>query len=1077
MRRLFTGIFLLTMLSQANTQDLALAPPNGSILAPVSGCGMSATETVTVRVFNFGPTLLAGSTFDVTYILDGGAPVTETVTLAANLTTNSTYTYSFTATANLSVAGAHNIDASVALLGDINAANDAYNGYAVTNTSPSVGGTVNSSTNVCDGNNSGALTLTGNTGNVVNWEYSTDGGTTWFNISNTTTSQSYTNITIDTWYRANVQNGTCPTASSTIAILTIDPPTVGGTLSGPTTACISGNSGTHTLSGHTGTVDHWEYSTDGGVTWNTIINTTTTNTYTNIVVTTRYRAYVISGSCPGAYSSQRIVTVNPLSVGGTLSPTADTVCNGSNSGTITLSGHTGSVTRWEQSPDGVTWTNITNTTTTQNYLNLTTTTYYRVRVTSGACPAAYSSRDTIMVVSTSNGGAVASSDTICSGAVDTLILGGHFGSVLNWEYSDDGGANWSNIANTTDTNVVSGITETRMYRAQVQSGSCTAAYSIPATLTVDSSSVGGTLYGSATVCASGNAGTLTLIGHNSVITNWESSTDGGTTWGSIANTTPFENYNNLTQTTDYRVIVYNGVCPNDTSSMATIVVDSASVGGSVTADDTVCAGANGDTLALSGYTGSILSWEMSNDGGVTWITLSNTSNSQAYINLMTTTSYRASIKSGVCPATTSTPATIQVDAQSEGGIMNSNAQGCEGNNSGVMNLTGYTGSILTWLSSTDGGATWSLVPDTLDFYNYVNLTDTTMFSAIVQSGNCTADTAVSSTITILPAPSVSFTSDTLICLGETISFTNLSTISSGFITAYIWDFGDGNTDIVGNPDHIYADTGTYVVTLVASSNFGCLDTAMVNTVVNPVPDATISASGPLSFCVGDTLWLSVPFANDVTYLWNDVAASTNDTIMADSSMNYLVIATDTLNGCSARDSVDVIVFPVVIADAGVDTTVSLGSAVMLNGSGGVSYSWQTSVGLDNPFTANPMASPLVTTDYELTVTDGNGCTDIDSVTVTVEEDFQFTIPNLITPNEDGFNDVWVIGNILNYPDNTVTIFNRNGQVVYKMDSYNNLWDGTYNGSKLPDGTYYYVITFTDSDESVKGAVNIIRSSK
>lgn len=1075
MRRLFTGILFLTMLNQATSQDLALAPPNGSILAPVSGCALTAAEVVTVRVFNFGPTLLAGSTFNVTYILDGGGPVTELVTLPANLTTNSTYTYSFTATADLSVAGAHTIDATVALLGDINASNDTYTGYSVTNTSPSVGGTVSASANVCEGVNSGSLTLAGQTGSVVNWEYSTDGGFTWISIGNTTTTQAYNNIIIDTWYRANVQNGTCASASSTIAILTIDPTSVGGTLAGPTTACVSGNSGTHTLSGQTGLVDHWEYSTDGGFTWTVIANTTTTNSYLNLLVTTRFRAYVISGTCAGAYSTTRIVTVSPASVGGTLSPTADTVCNGSNTGTITLAGQTGTINRWESSVDGVIWSNIVNTTTTLTYNNLVQTTYYRTRVTSSPCAATYSTLDTILVVSTSIGGAVQISDTICSGSIDTLLLTGHFGSVLNWEYSDDGGANWSNIANTTDTNIVNGISTTTMYRAEVQSGTCTASYSNAATLTVDSSSVGGTLYGSATVCASGNSGTLTLIGHNSNITNWESSVDGGATWLPIANTTPFENYLNLTQPTDYRVIVYNGVCPNDTSSLATIMVDSASVGGSVTVDDTVCAGANSDTLNLAGYTGSILNWEMSNDGGTTWITLSNTTNTQGYVNLMTTTSYRAQIKSGVCNAVTSTPVTITVDAQSEGGIMNSNAQGCEGNNNGTMNLTGYTGSILSWLSSTDNGATWAVVADTLDFYNYVNLNDTTLFSAVVQSGNCALDTAVSSTVTILPKPASSFTSDTIICLGEEIDFTNTSTITSGFITAYLWDYGDGNSDVIGNPSHIYADTGSYNVSLVTSSNFGCLDTAMVTTLVNPVPDATITASGALSFCFGDTLTLSVVSAVNITYLWSD--ASTNDTLLVDTTGNFLVIATDTTNGCAARDSVDVIVFSIPVADAGIDTTVSLGSAVQLDATGGISYAWQTSIGLNDPFIANPMASPLVTTMYELTVTDINGCTDIDSITVTVEEDFLFTIPNLITPNEDGFNDVWVIGNILNYPDNTVTIFNRNGQIVYKMDSYNNLWDGTYNGTPLPDGSYYYVITFTDTDENVKGAINIIRSSK
>jgi len=1074
MRRIFTGIFFLSMLHQASSQDLALAPPSGSILAPVSGCGLTSTEIVTVRVFNFGPTLLTGATFDVSYSLDGGGPVVETIVLAADLTTNSTYTYSFAATADLSVAGVHTIDATVILAGDINASNDTYAGYSVTNTATSVGGTVSGGTNVCISGNSGVLTLSGHTGNVLNWESSTNGGVTWFNLGNPTTTQSYINVTVQTMYRAVVQNGSCASTVSVADTIFINPVSVGGTISGVTNVCVTGNSGTLTLTGYTGSVDHWEYSIDGGITWITVANTTATYSFTNLTVTTRFRVFVISGACAGVYSAQKIVTVNAATVGGTLSPVIDTVCNGSNSGVITLSGHTGGINRWEYSLDGVTWINITNTATTYTYNNLTATTFYRVRVTSGACSTLYSSMDTIVVVSTSIGGSVASTDTICSGAIDTLTLSGHTGSVTNWEYSTDGGNNWSNIINTTDTNVVSGIFSTTIYRARVQSGGCTASYSTTATLTVDSSSVGGTLYGGATVCASGNSGTLTLIGHNSIITNWETSVDGGTSWLPNANTTPFENYTNLTQSTYYRVIVYNGVCPNDTSTLAIIDVDSASVGGSVILDDTVCAGANGDTLDLTGYTGSILNWEMSNDGGTTWITLSNTNNFQGYVNLMTTTSYRAQIKSGVCNAVTSAPATIVVDAQTEGGITNSNAQGCEGSNNGVMNLTGYTGSILSWLSSTDGGTTWNVIPDTLDSYNYVNLTDTTMFSAVVQSGNCSLDTAVSSTVTILPKPIANFTSDT-VCHGSPITFINNSNIFNGFITAYIWFFGDNNTDVVGSPTHIYADTGSYNVSLVASSNFGCLDTIVIPARVNFNPDASITLSGLQFFCAIDSVYLSVVDAANQSYLWS--GGSTNDTLLVDSSGNYTIIVTDTTTGCADMDSIVIIEYPAPVANAGLDTTVSLGGSVMLAGSGGVSYTWNTSMGLSDPFIANPMASPLVTTMYELTVTDANGCTDIDSVTVVVVEDFVFTIPNLITPNDDGFNDVWVIGNILNYPDNTVTIFNRNGQIVYEMDSYNNLWDGTFNGTPLPDGSYYYVITFNDTDENVKGAINIIRSSK
>src|SRR5689334_21980770 len=94
----------------------------------------------------------------------------------------------------------------------------------------SVGSTVSGSTAVCSGSNSGTLTLSGQTGNVIRWELSTNGGGTWSTISNTTTSQSYTNLTQTTQYRAVVQNGTCTSANSVDATITVNTATVGGTV-------------------------------------------------------------------------------------------------------------------------------------------------------------------------------------------------------------------------------------------------------------------------------------------------------------------------------------------------------------------------------------------------------------------------------------------------------------------------------------------------------------------------------------------------------------------------------------------------------------------------------------------------------------------------------------------------------------------------------------------------------------------------------------------------------------------------------------------------------------------------------
>ena len=66
-----------------------------------------------------------------------------------------------------------------------------------------------------------------------------------------------------------------------------------------------------------------------------------------------------------------------------------------------------------------------------------------------------------------------------------------------------------------------------------------------------------------------------------------------------------------------------------------------------------------------------------------------------------------------------------------------------------------------------------------------------------------------------------------------------------------------------------------------------------------------------------------------------------------------------------------------------------------------------------------------------------------------------------TPDNDGRNDTWEIDNIAAFPQIHVRIYNRNGQEIFQSKGYANAWDGTYKGTELPKGTYYYVIALND----------------
>src|ERR1700741_4340827 len=128
-----------------------------SITSPVSGCSLTAAENVVVRIFNFGSNM-SGVPFNVSYTINGGAPVTDMGVVFPSFLTNSTVTYTVSVPANLSVPGTYTLTASATTAGDINSSNDAVTGYNVVNNAASNGGTLSGGTSVCININSGSLT-------------------------------------------------------------------------------------------------------------------------------------------------------------------------------------------------------------------------------------------------------------------------------------------------------------------------------------------------------------------------------------------------------------------------------------------------------------------------------------------------------------------------------------------------------------------------------------------------------------------------------------------------------------------------------------------------------------------------------------------------------------------------------------------------------------------------------------------------------------------------------------------------------------------------------------------------------
>lgn len=194
-----------------------------------------------------------------------------------------------------------------------------------------------------------------------------------------------------------------------------------------------------------------------------------------------------------------------------------------------------------------------------------------------------------------------------------------------------------------------------------------------------------------------------------------------------------------------------------------------------------------------------------------------------------------------------------------------------------------------------------------------------------------------------------------------------------------------------------------------------------------------------------------------------------------SSVTYTLTIND--GTCSISDVLQLIIAPLPLHVRPQDTTIQQGEVVPIRIQGGNgNYTFKPPYGITIPYgqSQNADATPSSTIIYTITSVLSNGCINSNTLIIHVNPSSELIFYNTFTPNGDGINDVFYIANLEQYPDNTITIFNRYGQKIYFKRSYKNDWDGTINGEQVPTGTYFYVLDTGTSKGSYKGNVNIIR---
>jgi gliding motility-associated-like protein len=281
--------------------------------------------------------------------------------------------------------------------------------------------------------------------------------------------------------------------------------------------------------------------------------------------------------------------------------------------------------------------------------------------------------------------------------------------------------------------------------------------------------------------------------------------------------------------------------------------------------------------------------------------------------------------------------------------------------------------------------TWTFPSGTPPSSTSQNVTGVTWASAgsytvTLTATNGNGSNSATVVITVNPAPNIIVSaSPGTICVGQN------STLNASGASTYLWNPGAmTGSSVVVSP----GSTTTYTVT--GTNAAGCTNTAQVTVTVQPcnVPQVNFVASDT-TLCVGDCISFTDLSANSpISWSWTFSGASTtSSTVQNPTNICYpsagtfavTLTATNANGNGTLTKTGYIVVNPPPPANAGPNASICTGQSTTLIGSGGTTYNWQPG----NLTGSSVMVAPASTTTYTLTVTDANGCTATDNVTITV----------------------------------------------------------------------------------------------
>jgi gliding motility-associated-like protein len=446
-----------------------------------------------------------------------------------------------------------------------------------------------------------------------------------------------------------------------------------------------------------------------------------------------------------------------------------------------------------------------------------------------------------------------------------------------------------------------------------------------------------------------------------------------------------------------------------------------------------------------------------------------------------------------CQSTASIPLSITMKPSPAAQLVASTDAICSG---GTVTLSGtpYSGATYVWT-----GPNLPPFPQNLSSVN-VTLSQAGNFDytfAAVVNGCSTDVVSASILVESMPALSITATGETKCVNGATSVV-----LSSNSPNAASWQWTDAAGNVLTNTENLTltavtsANSGTYSVT--ASSSIGCKSTGSYTlNITDGLPPITASLDGKA--CDDAPLMFDATILPGATYAWKNPAGNIFSTLQspviqtASPALNGNYIVTASMNGCISSDTVNVSVltapdavneqvvgivnvaqsFNVIVNDilvTGEPYTISVLQQPQ-NGTVSVGSQGVLTFHPDHGFREKDKMF------YEICYQACPDLCDIASVDIQVVfPDSECVITTVITPNNDGINDDFVVSCLELSPDpqNTLTIFNQWGDKVYDAAPYKNDWKGTYEGRDLPDGTYFYIFQLNPDKPAKKGFVMIYR---